>query len=120
MNIKIGIPSYGTVRIWVQKVGLYLLKMGGQERDKGNKWSIIVDESYTLGKSRLMLVLGINLTRLEAGRALKMTDVVPLMIRSRDNWLSEDVSDVLSKAIKKVKGQVIYVTSDNGGNLVKV
>ena len=101
MNIKIGIPSYGTVRIWVQKVGLYLLKMGGQERDKGNKWSIIVDESYTLGKSRLMLVLGINLTRLEAGRALKMTDVVPLMIRSRDTWVSEDVSDVLTQAIKK-------------------
>lgn len=94
--------------------------MGGREGKKDDKWSVIVDESYTLGKSRLILVLGINLTRLEAGRALKMTDVVPLMIRSRDTWLSEDVSDVLTQAIKKVKGQVLYVTSDNGGNLVKV
>lgn len=119
MGIKIGTPSYGIVRIWVQKVGLYLLKMGGQEGKKDDKWSVIVDESYTLGKSRLMLVLGINLTRLETGRALKVTDVVPLMIRSRDSWLSEDVSDVLSEAIKKVKGKVLYVTSDNGGNLVK-
>jgi hypothetical protein len=119
MGVKLNKPSYGTVRIWVQKVGLYLLKIGGREGTKDDKWSIIIDESYTLGKSRLMLVLGINLTRLETGRALKMTDVVPLVIRSRDSWLSEDVSDVLSMALKKVRGKVLYVTSDNGGNLVK-
>lgn len=119
MGVKLNIPSYGTVRIWIQKVGLYLLKTGGKEGEKDDKWSIIIDESYTLGKSRLMLVLGINLTRLETGRALKMTDVVPLVIRSRDTWLSEDVSVVLSMAMKKVRGKVLYVTSDNGGNLVK-
>lgn len=119
MGVKLNKPSYGIVRIWVQKVGLYLLKIGGKEGEKDDKWSIIIDESYTLGKSRLMLVLGINLTRLETGRALTMTDVVPLVIRSRDSWLAEDVSDTLSLALKKVRGKVLYVTSDNGANLVK-
>jgi hypothetical protein len=121
-GIKFRIPSYGTVRIWVQKQGLYLLKKGGKIGGKckksKEKWALIVDESYSLGKSRLLLVLAIRLSVLKKGQCLTMSDVEPIEIRSSATWKDTEVAAVLKKAVKKLDGSFAYIVSDRGASLV--
>ena len=106
MGINFRTPSYGTVRIWVQKMGLYLLEKGGKKGQLGQKikeqWCLIVDESYTLGKSHLLLVLGVRLSSLKFGRVLSHTDVVPLAIESRETWKGEEIAAVIGGVSKKI------------------
>lgn len=122
LGINFKIPSYGTVRIWVLKQGLYMLKKGGKIGGMGKKnkekWALIVDESYSLGKSRLLLVLGIRLSSLKKGQCLTMSDVEPIEIQSGATWKEDEVVAVLKKAVKKVEGSVAYVVSDRGASLV--
>ena len=118
LGIKIKIPSYGTISIWVQKSGLYLLKTGAERfKNTAEQWSLIIDESYTLGKSRLLVILAVRLSKLQVGR-LKTTDVVPIVIKSQESWKSEDVTNCINQAVAQFKGNIAYVTSDQGANLV--
>ena len=123
LGVKFKVPSYGAVRIWVRKTGLHLLEKGGKTGKKSKsvieRWCLIVDESYSLGKSQLLLVLAVRLSDLQQGRALRVSDVVPAVIRSRESWKGEDVSQVLTEASKKIGGRVEYVVSDRGAGLMK-
>ena len=122
MGINFRTPSYGTVRIWVQKMGLYLLEKGGKKGQLGQKikeqWCLIVDESYTLGKSHLLLVLGVRLSSLKFGRVLSHTDVVPLAIESRETWKGEEIAAVIGGVSKKIDGDIVYGVSDKGASIV--
>jgi len=120
LGIKFKIPSYGAVRVWVYKQGLYLLKKGGETAKKGGeKWALIVDESYSLGKSRLLLVLAVRTSSLKQGQRLALSDVPPVMIRSSRAWSGGDVSLALKEAAQKLDGTIAYVVSDRGNNLVR-
>jgi hypothetical protein len=81
-GVKFPVPSYGTVRAWVLKLGLYLLEKGGKSVKKGRiiceRWVLIVDESYSLGKSQLLVVLAIRLSCLKQGQPLSMRDAEPI------------------------------------------
>ena len=120
LNFKI--PSYGTIRIWVQKMGVYLLKNGGKIVQKGvqkrESWCLMADESYSLGKSQLLVILGVRLSRLKSGQALRCEDVVPLEIKSQQTWKGEEVAQVLLHAVKKIDGDVLYGVADRGASLV--
>jgi hypothetical protein len=118
-GINFATPSYGTVRIWVLKHGLYLLKKGGKTRQKAvEKWVFMIDESYSLGKSRLLVILAIRLSSLKSGKALTISDVHPIEIRSGATWKTEEVAAVLKSAIKKTEGTVEYAVADRGSNIV--
>jgi hypothetical protein len=118
-GVSFAIPSYGTVRTWVLKHGLYLLKKGGKSlRKGGEKWVFIIDESYSLGKSRLLVILAIRVSSLKSGKALTLSDVHPIEIRSGATWKTEEVAEVLKSAIKKTEGAVQYVVADRGSNIV--
>jgi hypothetical protein len=118
--LQIQVPSHVTVSNWVQRTGLYLLKIGGNLLKKETeKWCFIIDESYSLGKSRLLLILGVRLSCLSIKKGgLRQEDVVPLVIRSQEHWKTEDVSTALAFAQKKIGGTLSYVVSDQGKNLV--
>jgi hypothetical protein len=122
LGIKFKIPSYGTVRTWVYKQGLYMLKKGGEIGDvskkSGEKWVLIVDESYSLGKSRLLLVLALRLSSLKAGQRITISDCQPIEIRSSETWKGDEVAAVLNDAAEKINGEIAYVVSDRGNNLV--
>lgn len=84
LGINFQIPSYGSVRVWVLKQGLYFLKQGIKTVKKGgDKWVLIVDESYSLGKSSLLLVLAIRTNTLKQGQALTLSDV---RLGRRNQW----------------------------------
>ena len=121
-GLKFAVPSYGTVRIWVQKMGFYLLENGGKIAQKGiekrEKWCVIVDESYSLGKSQLLVILGVRLSRLKVGQSLCCKDVVVLAIKSQATWKGEQMADVLREVVKKVDGDIEYGVADRGNNIV--
>lgn len=121
-GVKFPVPSYGTVRGWLLKLGLYMLQKGGKSVKKGRdikeRWVFIVDESYSLGKSRLLVVLAIRLSCLKAGQPLSMRDVEPIEIRSGATWTGDQIAAVLDKATAKIDGTIDYVVSDRGGNLL--
>lgn len=111
-------PSHSIISIWVHKVGLGLLKKGQQEfRDSREQWSLIIDESFSLGKSRLLIILGIRLSSLQQGR-IRALEVVPLVIKSQEHWKSADISACISDICRNFKGNIAYVTSDKGTNLL--
>lgn len=119
LGLPFKVPSYGTIRIWVQKTGLYLLEKGGKLKSKSeDKWCLIVDESYSLGKSQLLVILGVRLNSLKLGSPLSHQTVYPLLIQSRETWKAEAVSDVLVSVSECLEGRISYVVSDKGNNLV--
>ena len=113
-GFKLAVPHHTTVRRWVYEVGLWLLEKGGQY---GGNWGLIVDESYSLGDSQLLLVLGVKLDELRCGEAICLQDVVPLAIEVRQKWTGDDVGAVLERVAQKVSGEIHYVVSDRGNNL---
>jgi hypothetical protein len=121
-GVKFPVPSYGTVRGWLLKLGLYMLQKGGKSVKKAGdlkeRWALIVDESYSLGQSRLLVVLAIRLSCLKPGQPLSMRDVEPIEIRSGATWTGDQIAAVLVKATAKIEGTIDYVVSDRGGNLL--
>jgi hypothetical protein len=111
-------PSHSTINIWVHKMGLGLLEKGKARFHQSlEQWSLIIDESFSLGKSRLLVILAVRLSSLQQGR-ISCEDVVPLLIKSQEQWKSKDINSCLSDVCRKFKRQVAYVTSDSGGNLL--
>jgi hypothetical protein len=121
-GVKFPVPSYGTVRAWVLKLGLYLLEKGGKSVKKGRiiceRWVLIVDESYSLGKSQLLVVLAIRLSCLKQGQPLSMRDAEPIAIQCSASWSGDQIAVVLGKAAAQIEGTIDYVVSDRGGNLL--
>lgn len=115
-NIKSPCPR--TISIWVHKVGLGLLKQGQEAfTNSTEQWSLVIDESFSLGKSRLLVILAIRLSRLQSSR-LRSQDVVPIVVKSQERWQSKDINTCLSNACSEFQGQIAYVTSDCGANLL--
>lgn len=122
IGLDFAVPSYGTVRVWVQKMGLYLLEKGGKTLEKGvkkgEKWCLIVDESYSLGKSQLLVILGVRLGSIKAGQSLSCQDVEVLALKSQPTWKGAEIALVLQEVVKKVAGDIVYGVSDRGNNIV--
>jgi hypothetical protein len=111
-------PSHSIINIWVHKVGLGVLKKGQQSfQESCEQWSLIIDESFSLGKSRLLVILAVRLSNLQQGR-IRCIEVIPLVVKSQENWKSKDISICLSGIKRKFKGKIAYVTSDCGANLL--
>jgi hypothetical protein len=119
LGAKFEVPSYGIINVWTQKMGYYMLENGCKKASEQEKWCIIIDESYSLGKSQLFLVLGVPLSRIESGKAISYKDVCPIIIRSQAQWRSDDVAIIIEETKKKVVGEIVYVVSDRGSNLIK-
>lgn len=123
LGFGISVPSYSTISIWVHKVGLHLLKTGAKEVStasggtSGGVWSLIVDTSHSLGKSELLLILGIRLSSLKKG-ALGIKEVIPVYLKSQETWKAAEIKDCLAECKEKLGGEILYVTSDQGNNLL--
>lgn len=123
LDFGIAVPSYSTISIWVHKVGLHLLKTGAKEASgagieaSGGVWSLIVDTSHSLGKSELLLILAIRLSSLKTG-ALGIKEVIPIYLKSEERWKATEIKDALTACKQKLGGEIVYITSDQGNNLL--
>ena len=88
-----------------------------QPSPEGN-WAIIMDESVTVGQSKLLLTLGVDLSRFSFEHSLTNQDVEVLDLAVARSWKGEDIADRI-EALQGKGYQIEYGVSDQGHNLVK-
>lgn len=115
LNIHCKSPSYQTGLLWVKKVGYYQLQ---KPKEKAGDWIIIVDESIGIGQEKVLVVLGIRRSNIEFNRPLKIQDLEPLLVKSKERW----TGDLIANQLRIVKGQVgniLYAVTDSCSTLKK-
>lgn len=106
-------PSFSTAMLWVKKLGYSQLHV---PKEKANDWVTVVDESIGIGQEKVLVVLGIRRSKIDFTRPLKLGDMVPVLVKSRESWKGNDVAHEL-EGVKKQLGTVIYAVTDAGSTL---
>jgi len=114
-EINFKVPCINTLRNWEQKTGYYRLK---KEGDSNANYAIIIDESFSIGRQSLLLVLGINLNEYHFDSSLRMSDIEVLAVEVKSSWKADDISAVITK-IRERGYKLVYCCSDGGSNIVK-
>lgn len=110
--------SHQTVSDWVRTAGLAMYKEArGVIRESKMGYSLVVDESITIGSQKLLLVLAIPAGH--PGHALRHEDVKVVGIFVEKSWKADDVAGKLQGVVDDIGYSPEYVLSDNGHNLVK-
>lgn len=117
LGLDLSCPSHVSVRNWVLKHGYYGWMKKTSQVDCAGEWALIVDESVTVGAQRLLLVLGLDLSKWKFERPPCVEDVEVLHMEARSQWKGEEVGAVLAQVGKS--RQVVEVLSDRGPNLLK-
>lgn len=106
-------PSFSTAKLWVEKIGYARLK---SVKEKADDWVLILDESIGIGQERVLVVLGIRRSKIDFTRPLRLQDMEPILVKSRERWAGSDISKELN-IIKEKLGTVIYAVTDGGSSL---
>lgn len=109
------VPSYNSIRNWCCKAGHYRLNYEGSTN--AQEWVYFVDESISLGKERILLVLGIPVNRLDFKESLSLDSMRVLSIELAKSWKGDAIASVLSKLQERFP--LAYIVSDEGNNLRK-
>jgi len=106
------IPSHKTISRWLTQIGLYKLNCPKQQ---ANDWALIVDNSIQIGPHKLLVILGVRLSKLQ-GKALTFDDMEPLVMELHIRSNEKTVCKALEKAQNKV-GKVATICADDGSDL---
>jgi len=110
------LPCPQTVRLWLQRVGLYLLR---RTLPRLSDWVFIVDHTIRLGQRKCLLILGTSLARVrDPAGALGHHDVVVLDLWVTARCTGEDVAERLRAVAARV-GTPRQIVSDHGSDLTK-
>lgn len=110
------VPCHETIRSWVLRLGLFLLRRPLQKADD---WLFIFDHTTSLGKRNCLLILGIRLSTLSSDAfAPQHHNVVVLDLAVSDKADAEHVHQRLQAACSRV-GVPRQIVSDHASNLVK-
>jgi hypothetical protein len=99
--------------LWVKKIGYFQLKL---PKENADDWIIIVDESIGIGQEKVLVVLGIRRSKVDFSRPLKLQDMVPVVVKSKERWAGEDIAHEL-ECVKQMLGTVIYAVTDASSTL---
>lgn len=105
-------PGYNTVRDWVRKLGLSIYE---DDAPLAYKHADVIDESITVNKEKLLVVLGIPSDH--QGRPVRHEDVVVLGMAAGDSFRRTDVERELRSADAKAGQKAEYAVSDGAHNL---
>ena len=108
-------PSYSTGLLWVKKLGYYQLQ---QPKEPADDWIIIADESIGIGQEKLLVILGIRRCDIDFSRPLKLQDLKPILVKSKEKWTGDDIAEEF-KIVKKQLGKILYAVTDSGSTLIK-
>ena len=92
------VPSIHTIRNWEMKLGHYRLV---QQGDKSCEYVLIIDESFNVGGQSMLLVLAVNLSTYEFGKALQFKDCQVVSIKIKRSWKAVDISEVVQEVRNK-------------------
>lgn len=115
LDIERSTPSFSTAMLWVKKIGYNQLQF---PKEKADDWIIIVDESIGIGQEKVLVVLGIRRSNIDFTRSLKLQDMKPIVVKSKENWTGQDIANEL-KIVKEQLGTVIYAVTDACSSLKK-
>lgn len=87
LGVQEAIPSYETIRGWMQRVGLG--RMRKVKRKAGGTW--LVDHTNQIGKEKVLTVLRVR-SLPPPGATLRHHDVEPLAVLPGTEWKREDVA----------------------------
>ncbi len=108
-----GTPCYNSVANWVRKLGLAIYQ---DDTPVSQKYGVVVDESITINKEKLLLVLGFKADH--DGRPLGHKDVAVLDMRVGECFKRGDVKSSLDTVSESVGAAPAYGVSDGAHNLV--
>lgn len=110
------LPCPQTVRLWLLRVGLFLLRRGAARRCD---WVWIVDHTIRIGQHKCLLILGVSLQRLRNGHgALEHRDVVVLDLQVSVCCTGESVA-ARFRVLAQRTGVPAQIVSDHGADLAK-
>jgi hypothetical protein len=115
LKLETRAPTHTTILNWVHKLGYYQLMM---EKEKGDDWIIMIDESIQIGREKILLILGIREKDIDFARPLVLQELLPLSETVNVSWTSEEISKILFKLGKEL-GKIKYAVSDGGRNIKK-
>jgi hypothetical protein len=106
------IPSYKTISRWLTQVGLYKLN---RPKEQADDWALIIDNSIQLGPQKLLVIMGIRLSKFR-GKALTFEDMDILLMEVHEKSDATQILKSLEKAQSKV-GKVAMICADDGTDL---
>ncbi len=115
INTTLRKPTHSTILSWVKKIGVYQLN---KSKEKSDDWVLIIDESIQIGQEKLLVIMGVQLSKIDFKKPLQYGDLTPLCSMARSKWKAEDIS-VIIDGLKQEIGEVAYLLSDCGNNLKK-
>ena len=110
------IPSHQTIENWLLKAGI-VEYLDSCNKFRGKEYSIIIDESITVGSQKLLVILAAPAQH--EGKTLKHGDVEVLAMAVSSSWKAGDVEREIIKLKDKIGKTPKYIVSDNGHNLRK-
>lgn len=117
LDLELAEPSPSSIRNWEMKIGYYKVHTKCEEVD--SDWVLIIDESVSVGSQKILLLLGINLSKYSFKSPLAMSDIEVLSIKIKKSWCAEEIDKVIEQ-LNQRHYSFKYCCSDNGNNLRKV
>lgn len=115
LDLGIKVPNYTTIHHWECKLGLYRLEKKPVEK---GRWTLIIDESISIARQRILLILGCKLDNYNFDRPLSLKDVRVLSMGVDKSWtelcIGQRIEQLKSKGYEFVNG-----VSDGGKAIVK-
>lgn len=87
-------------------------------KEKSDDWIIIVDESIGIGQEKVLVILAIQEKKIDFTRPIRIQDMSPVIVKSREQWTGEDISKELETAKLKL-GNIKYAVTDGCSALKK-
>lgn len=112
---NVGQPSYASVRQWLYRVGLYLLRrpLAGV----ADRWCVLIDHTIQVGQHKCCVVLGVPVADLpHTGYTLAHHDVTVLALEVQSHSSGSRIAALLQSVQQRV-GTIVQVVSDHGSDL---
>jgi hypothetical protein len=91
LGVKVEIPTYQTIRLWMQRVSLD--RMENAAKMNGGVW--LTDHTNQIGKEKILVMLRVPEDHWpRGGEPLRHEDVEVLTVRPGESWKREDVQQV--------------------------
>jgi len=113
LNLELSSPSVSTTKLWIKKIGYAKLQ---SVKEKADDWIIIIDESIGIGQEKVLVILGIRRSKVDFTRPLRLQEMEPILVKSREKWTGTDIANELKNVANKL-GKIIYAVSDAGSTL---
>ncbi len=113
LGVEFSIPHWTTVRTWLCRCGIGLLK---EQSVPADDWIWMIDHSVQLAKQNVLLILGIRHSDLPADRPLTRRDMSVLAIVPGDSRDKESVALALNELAGKI-GVPMSIVTDGASEL---